>query len=145
MIQFILQLIVAILGGIASGLQAPFAGIMGQKVGDVGSVFFTYAVGALAISIIALFMGGGSIGEWRSVPPYAFLSGLMGLVIVGSLSYTVPRLGAATAITVFVLSWLTFSVMVDHFGWFGVEARPIDLSRVAGLGALLLGTWLVVR
>ena len=35
--------------------------------------------------------------------------------------------------------------LVDHFGWFGLEARTLDLSRTLGIGALILGTWLVIR
>ena len=69
----------------------------------------------------------------------------MGIVIIGSLAYTVPRMGSAGATTIFVLSWLLFSAVTDHFGWLGVEVRPINLSRLLGLAALILGTWLVIR
>ena len=143
--MFIIQLLVGIAGGIAAGLQAPFTGVLGQKVGDLGSVFITYGGGAVLIAVITLFAGGGGLSEWRSVPWYVFLAGPMGLIIIGSLSYTVPRLGTSTATTLFVLSWLIFSALVDHFGWFGLEARALDLSRTLGIGALILGTWLVIR
>ena len=145
MIQFLIQLLIGLIGGVAGGLQAPFAGIMGQKTDDLTSVFITYVGGAIAVTAITLVVGGGQLSEWRTIPWYAFLAGPLGLVIVGSLSYTVPRLGAATATTVFVLAWLGFSAVIDHFGWFNVPMRPLDLSRGAGLLALILGTWLVVR
>ena len=143
--MFIVQLLIGIAGGIAAGLQAPFTGVLGQKVGDLGSVFITYGGGAVLIAIITLIAGGGGLSEWRSVPWYVFLAGPMGLIIIGSLSYTVPRLGTSTATTLFVLSWLIFSAIVDHFGWFGLETRSLDLSRTLGIGALILGTWLVIR
>ena len=143
--MFIVQLLIGIAGGIAAGLQAPFTGVLGQRVGDMGSVFITYGGGAIVIALITLLSGGGGLSEWRSLPWYVYLAGPMGLIIIGSLSYTVPRLGTGSATTLFVLSWLIFSAVTDHFGWFGVAQRPFDLSRIIGTGALLLGTWLVIR
>ena len=145
MVCFLVQLLVGIAGGIASGLQAPFTGLMGQKMGEMASVFVTYVGGAIVIAIITVFAGGQGLSGWRTLPWYVFLAGPMGLVIVGSLSYTVPRLGATTATTLFVLSWLAFSAFADHFGWFGLAARPLDISRLLGVLALIAGTWLVIR
>ena len=145
MISLLVQLLVGIAGGVASGLQAPFTGLMGQKMGEVAAVFTTYVGGAVVIALITLFTGGHGLSAWRSLPWYVFLAGPLGLVIIGSLSYTVPRLGATTATTLFVLSWLAFSALADHFGWFGLETRPLDLARMAGVLALIAGTWLVIR
>jgi transporter family-2 protein len=36
-------------------------------------------------------------------------------------------------------------VVIDHFGWLGVAQRPIDLPRILGMGALLLGGYLISK
>ena len=142
----VIQIVLALLGGIAAGLQAPFAGIMGQKVGDVGSVFFTYCGGALLVALY-VFAGtrGNAIANWRDIPLYAFAAGPLGLVIIGTLSYSVPRLGAAVATMLFVVAWLILSGIVDHFGWFGLEIRQLTTIRALGMLILIFGTWLVIR
>lgn len=145
MVSIFLGIIAGLIGGVAAGLQAPFAGLMGQRVGDLGSVFFTYFGGGLLIAVITLLIGGGNLAAWRTIPWYAFLAGPLGLVIIGSLSYTVPRLGAATASTLFVAAWLILSLILDQFGWLGVAQRNLDGLRLLGVMALLAGTWLVVR
>ncbi len=145
MIALLIQVIVGLIGGVAAGLQAPFTGVMGQKIGDLGSVVITYVGGGVMIGVIALAVGGHNLQQWRTLPWYVFAAGPLGLVIIGALSYTVPRLGAIAAMTLFILSWLAFSAVIDHFGWFGVAERPLDVSRTVGIGALLLGTWLVIR
>lgn len=145
MIQLLFQIFVGLLGGVAAGLQSPFAGLMGQKVGDLGSVFFTYCGGAVLIALIVVLNGGQSITGWRDIPWYAFAAGPLGLVIIGSISYSVPRLGAAVTTTLFVIAWLVLSAFIDQFGWFGFETRPLTLNRSIGILALLAGTWLVVR
>ena len=142
---FVLQILAGILGGTAAALQGPFTGIIGEKVGDLTSVFITYCGGAAVIALIVFASGGGQLSQWRVLPWYVYLAGPLGLVIIWSLSFTVPRLGATGATILFILSWLACSVVIDQFGWLGVDARPVDWSRALGLGALLLGTWLVLR
>lgn len=125
MIALIVPLIVVLIGGIAAAFQAVFAGIIGQKVGDLESVLITYTIGALIITLLVwLTQGGLQVSAWRTLPWYVFLSGPLGLVIVGSLSFTVPRLGAATAITLFIASWLILSAFFDHFGLLGFRCVP---------------------
>ena len=144
--MLIIQLIVGLIGGIAAAFQASFNGLMGQRLGDLESVFLTYAGGGLVITaIIFVFRGGGNLGAWQSAPWYVFLAGPLGLVIIASLTYTVPRLGAATASTLFVAAWLILTAIMDHFGLFGAAQRSLDLPRLLGVAVLLLGTWLVVR
>lgn len=145
MLAIIVVLFIGIIGGIAAGLQAPFAGLMGQRLGNMESIFVTYGGGGLVIALIIMFAGGGNLGAWRNVPWYVFAAGPLGLVIVGSLSYTVPRLGAAAATTLFVTAWLIISALIDHFGLFGTPLRALGLLRVTGIAALLIGTWLIVR
>lgn len=146
MLAILIGILVGLLGGAAAGLQAPFAGLMGKRLGDLESVFFTYAGGGLVIAlIIFLFARGGNISAWRNVPWYVFAAGPLGLVVIASLSYTVPRLGTAAATTLFVAAWLVLSATIDHFGWFDSPLRPLDLTRIAGIIALFIGTWLMVR
>lgn len=148
MIALIINIIVSIIGGIAAGLQAPFTGVMGQKVGELGSVLFTYGLGALVILIIvlgAVATGTADLSQWRTIPWWAFLAGPLGLVIIGSLAYAVPRMGATTATMLFLVGWLIFSAIVDHFGWFGTEIKPLNLQKSIGVLTLLLGGWLVLR
>lgn len=148
MIALIINIIVGIIGGIAAGLQAPFTGVMGQRVGELGSVLFTYGLGAVVIVVIAIgavTTGQADLNGWRSIPWWAFFAGPLGLVIIGSLSYAVPRVGATNATMLFLLGWLIFSAIVDHFGWFGAEVRALDLTKGAGVAVLLFGSWLLLR
>ncbi|MFK7802714.1 MAG: DMT family transporter [Anaerolineae bacterium] len=148
MIPFLINLFIGLIGGIAAGLQAPFTGVMGQKVGELGSVFFTYGLGAVVILVIVIgasFTGAADLSQWRQIPWWAYTAGPLGLIIIGSLSYSVPRMGATSATMLFLVGWLVFSAIVDHFGWFGTPLKPFNLSRVAGSFTLLLGGWLILR
>lgn len=145
MVSILIQILVGIAGGIAAGLQAPFSGLLGQRVGDMGSVLITYGGGGVLIIVLAVVTGQVDVSVWRTIPWYAFLTGPLGLVIIGAISYTVPRMGTVSATALAIVSWLTFSAIVDHFGWFETVVRPIDITRIIGILALVAGTWLVIR
>jgi transporter family-2 protein len=138
-------IIIATIGGIAVTLQAQFMGIMDKSIGTLESVFITYGSGGLIVGIAMLISRGGNLSAWGSVPLYALTSGVLGLIIVGTIGYSTPRLGLVTAFTILVASQFIAGALLDHFGILGAELRPINLSRLAGIGVMLLGVWLIVR
>lgn len=137
--------LLALIGGIAVTLQGQFMGVMDQSIGTRESVFITYAGGGLAITILMLFLRGGNIKAATSVPWYALTAGLVGLLIVGTIGFTVPRLGLTTALTLVLAGQFLASVLIEHFGWFGAPVRPFEWTRALGIAILLLGVWLTTR
>ncbi|MGD8342402.1 MAG: DMT family transporter [Desulfobacterales bacterium] len=136
---------IAVLAGVAVTLQAQFMGLLDRSLGTLTSVFITYAGGGLVITLMLAALRGGNLRNWQSVPWYAYAAGLLGLIIVGSIGYVVPRLGVAKGFTLIVASQFVIASLIDHFGFFGATVRPVDLARLLGLCFMLLGVWLVVR
>jgi transporter family-2 protein len=143
--SFVLLVLIAIIGGVAVTLQGQFMGLMDQGIGTRESVFITYASGGVVIALAMLAARGGNLKAWQTVPWYALTAGLLGLLIVGTIGYTVPRLGLATAFTIIVAAQFIVAALIDHFGWLGAQVRPVELSRLAGVGVLILGVWLITR
>lgn len=141
----ILAMISGLLGGVAVGLQGPLTSLMSQRIGIMESIFVIHFGGTLMAGGLLLAMGGGNLGAWRSVPWYALGAGGLGLVVLSAVSYTIPRIGVATTVTLIVVAQLILSTLLDHFGLLGTAVRPIDLTRVIGMAVLFLGTWLMVR
>jgi len=140
-----LVVMIAAGGGAAISFQSLFSGVIGEKLGIIESVFIVHLGGLVLASALLLLIGGGSIASWRGVPWYALCAGLLGVAIVASISYAVPRLGLATTLTVTIASQLIIGAIIDHFGLLGATQHPLDLSRVIGILILFVGTWLVIR
>jgi transporter family-2 protein len=136
---------VTAIGGVATALQAHFMGLLDKRVGTLESVFITYFGGGLLIGVIMLLQRGGNLTAAASAPWYAYSSGALGLVIVGALAYSAPRLGLVAAFTVFVAAQFAMGALVDHFGWMGSAARPLTISKAAGMVVVLGGIWLILR
>jgi bacterial/archaeal transporter family-2 protein len=139
------NLLIAVVSGIAITLQGQFMGLMDKAFGTRESVFLTYGSGGLIAGVVMLIAGWSNLRQWTRVPWYAFSAGLLGLVIVGTIGYVVQRMGAGRAFTLIIASQLILAAAIDHFGLFGANARPLDLSRMIGLTAMLVSVWLVVR
>jgi transporter family-2 protein len=138
-------ILLATVGGVAVALQGQFMGLLDRTLGTRESIFITYAGGGLIITLLMLAFRGNHLKNWQAVPWYAFGSGIMGLVIVGTIGYVVPRLGVARGFTLIVASQFVIAALIDHFGFFGAVVRPLDLTRLFGLSLILLGVWIVVR
>ena len=136
---------IAIMGGVAIALQGQFMGLLDRALGTVSSVFITYVGGGLVITMLLIAFRGGNLKNWQGVPWYAFSSGILGLVIVGSIGYVVPRLGVAKGFTLTVASQFLIASLIDHFGFFGAAVRPMEITRSLGLCLMLFGVWLVVK
>ena len=142
---FIPLVIIAAIGGIAITLQAQFMGIMDRSIGTLESMFITYGSGGLLIGLAILVNRGGNLSVWGSVPWYVLSAGVLGLIIVGTIGYSTPRLGLVNALTILVASQFIVGALLDHFGILGADLRPLNLTRLAGMGVMLLGVWLIIR
>ncbi|MBI1878096.1 MAG: DMT family transporter [Chloroflexi bacterium] len=133
------------MGGVAVGIQGPLAGAMSQRVGGAASSFIVHLSGALLSGLLLAARSGETIQNWRALPWYMLGSGAFGVVLYLTLSHTLPRLGATTAVMLIIVGQLLLGLLIDQFGWFGVALRPIDGWRVAAAVLLLAGGYLMVR
>ena len=142
--SFILIIMIGLAGGIAVGLQSPMASMLTQRLGIFESVFIVHVGGAL-IALVPLLVYGSKLGQWRSVPWYTLGAGIFGLVVIAAISYMIPRVGVAASITTVVAGQLLVGMILDQYGLLGAAAKPLDVTRVLGLGVVLVGVWLTVK
>jgi bacterial/archaeal transporter family-2 protein len=140
-----LIIVIGLIGGVAVGLQSPMASILTQRLGMFESVFIVHIGGALLALIPILVYGGGRLAQWRSVPWYVLGAGVFGLIVIGAISYMIPRVGVAAAITTIVAGQLLVAIILDHFGLLGAMGRSMDPTRAIGLAVVLIGVWLTVK
>jgi len=145
MSNYLVVIFVAILGGAAAVIQAQLNGVMDKGMGTIESVFITYGVGGIIIALIMLFMRGGNLRAFATVPWYVLFAGICGLIIIGSISFSVPRLGLVATITILVATQFILGAVIDHYGILGADIRPFTIQKLAGIGTLMLGVWLIIR
>jgi len=142
-----LAVVLTAIGGGLVALQAPINSMLGRSVGTFQAAFVSFGIGTLVLALIATLAKGGlgQVGEARHLSWYYLTGGLLGAAYVTTILVTVRTLGAGGAVAATIAGQLTISVLVDHYGWLGVNRDPVDALKLAGVALLALGTYLVVR
>jgi transporter family-2 protein len=143
--NIIIIILIGLAGGVAVGLQSPMASMISGKLGVFESIFIVHIGGALAALIPLLFLGGGKLGNWRTIPWYTLGAGIFGLVVIGAISYMIPRIGVAGSIITIVAGQLLVGSLLDQFGLLGAAVKPLDPTRMIGLAVVFVGVWLTVK
>jgi transporter family-2 protein len=128
-------------------LQAPLNSLLGRSVGGLTASVVAFGVGLAALLAVSVLAGGlGGIAHAGDAPWWAlFGGGLIGALYVASIVWTVRALGAGGLTAATIAGQFAVAMVVDHYGWLGVERSPITVSKLAGLALLAAGTYLVVR
>jgi bacterial/archaeal transporter family-2 protein len=135
----------ALVGGCIA-LQAPINAGLGKSTGNFAAATVSFAVGTVLLAAIVVASGkAGGLPSAAHVQWYYLLGGALGAAYVFSALVLVSEIGAGAVAAATVTGQLTTSVILDRIGFLGLDREPLTLSRVAGVGLLLAGTYLVVR
>jgi transporter family-2 protein len=116
----------------------------------LGSPFGASALqlGIGAVLLLAVATGAGALGAFGSLDaaaPWHLVGGLGSAVYITAGILLFPRLGAIVAVGLFVAGQMLASLLLDGFGWLGVQRESLDAMAAAGAGAVVIGVLLVVR
>ena len=138
--------VAAVVGGLVA-TQAPLNSQLGRVVGGVNASVVALAVSFVALLTLATLTDGlGGIRRIGDAPLHVAIGGgLAGALYVGSIVFTVRALGAGGLTALTIAGQLGVAMVIDHFGWLGVERSPITAAKVSGVVLLALGAWLVIR
>ena len=114
-------------------------GRFGQRIGVVEALAFATGVQLVlaATVLVAARQGVGGLGGAFRSPPWMWAGGLMGLLVVFTITFAQPRLGATTTIGILIAGQLAMGAVIDRFGLFGVGQIALTWPRL--LGIVLLG------
>lgn len=138
--------VAAVIGGMLAS-QAPLNAQLARTVGSVQAGVVALTVSFVAVALFALLTGNlGGIRRIGEAPLHVAVGGgLIGGLYVTSIVFTVRALGVGALTAVTIGAQLAIAMVIDHFGWLGLERSPLTATRLAGVALLAAGTYLVVR
>ncbi len=145
-------LLAAALSGAAMTFQGAFNAALSKRAQLLGTSATVHVTGAVLTGLImlaALLLGARrylpSGLEVSRVPWYAYLGGVLSVVIIAGVAYAFPITGAGLGVSTIITAQLAAAVVLDHFGWFETTRIPVDWVRLLGVALLVMGTRLVAR
>ena len=138
-----LVVLMMIAGGAIMSFQAPINAALRSHVGMFEASLVSFSVGTLALVLVVLLAGKGSLGNVRQVSWWQLLGGLIGAVFVTATLVAAPKIGVTGMIVATLAGNMTAAILIDRFGWVGITPRPIDLPRIAGVVLMVLSVILI--
>ena len=140
-------LMVAAGAGIAAqiAVNAHLRTVTGSALWSANIVFaVSVAAGLATLAIAGLFstLAAPDPALWRA-PYWTWLGGLFGAAYVVLAIVLADRLGAALVSATGILGQLGASVLIDHYGWFGMPVQRATPARLIGIGLMLAGVALI--
>jgi bacterial/archaeal transporter family-2 protein len=139
--------VLAVAAGLAGSIQVALMSRLGERIGVLEALAFSTALTA-AIAFVILVLARQSLAGFdRAVhqPWWMLLGGVMGLVIVLSITYAGPRIGVAATVGILIAGQLAMGAAIDRWGLFGSERIALHWPRLLGIGLLAAGAALSLR
>lgn len=137
---------------LAAGAMMPTQAVTNNKMAEViGSpilaAFISFFVGTIALFLYVIASGVpvANLSSVKEAPAIAWAGGLLGAFFVTASVTLVPRLGVAMAFSLMVAGQMLVTLVIDHFGLWGVPVKEISLARVAGIVLIAAGVVLIRR
>lgn len=142
----LLPLIVTLIAGSLLAIQPPTNAVLARASGSVVlAALVSFAIGTVVLGAFWAATDRTSVSSLRGVPAWAWLGGLYGAFYVAASAYAAPRLGLSVMLTVAIATQLATALVLDHFGFLGLDRAPISVGRVLGVVLVLAGVLLVRR
>ena len=141
-------LIIALAIGLLMPFQTAANSRLRQVVGPAYvSALVSFTVSTLALLLVSLVAGIPILPTetmLNTAPWWSWFVGIVAVVTITIAIHLFKEIGQLQALIIPMFSQLIFSLMIDHFGWFGARVIPLGTNRIFGALLLIAGVTLVV-
>jgi len=138
-------IIVAVVSGLTMAIQGSLNSVLGKTVGQLEATFIVHIIATVLVAVLlfVLSLGKGDLSQLSEAPWYTYLGGVLNVIILYGVMYSIPNLGVANATTAIVAGQVLTAILVDHFGLFGLEKIDFQWIQLVGLLLLAVGVKLL--
>ncbi len=134
------MILAATLAGVLIGFSRQLNGRLSLSTTPLVASFWNHLVGAVALTVLGLAMGGLFPPNIADIPWYAWMSGPLGVIFVASGSWLIARIGAVNTALLVIAGQMVSGVALDL-----ARGVPVTLL-VSALGiAMILGGVLLTQ
>jgi transporter family-2 protein len=137
----------SVLAGLAGAVQIAVMSQLGLRISIAGALAFASlftAVAAFLILVIAKRSVSAYVDAFHQ-PWWVLMGGLMGLLIVFTITYAGPRIGTAPTLGILIAGQLVLGAVIDRWGLLGSERIALHWPRIVGIVLLGVGSVLSLR
>lgn len=137
----------AVVAGLAGSVQVAVMSRLGERIGVAEALGFASLLSAV-IAVVGLVLVRRSVSGYERAlhqPWWMLTGGLLGLLIVFTVTYAGPRIGVAATVGILIAGQLVMGAAIDRFGLFGSQRIALNWPRLLGIALLAGGAALSLR
>ncbi|HZT45550.1 MAG TPA: DMT family transporter [Gaiellaceae bacterium] len=137
----------SVLAGLAGAVQVAMMSQLGDRITVVGALAFSTLFTAV-VAFLVLLVARQTLAPYRDAfhqPWWMLGGGLMGLLIVFTITYAGTRLGVTATVGILIAGQLVMGAAIDRFGLFGSPQITLHWYRVVGILLLTVGSALSLK
>ena len=145
--KYLWLLLLAVASGGLIALQNVLNAELGKRTGNFGSVLLLSLISLVTLVVVLLVFpktadlkNAPGLSEW-----YLYVGGVMGVAIMVTPIFLLPRIGATATLTAVVVGQMVLAIVVDHFGIFGAPINPVTPAKLFGVVLLIVGVFFASR
>jgi len=139
-------LLLAVIAGAVVPFQSAINANLGRGLGHpLWATLASLLVSILVLLPIMLAMRVPlpSVAFINKAPLWMWAGGAFGVCFISLALVLLPKLGASGFMALALAGQVVASLVLDHFGWFGLVQRQVSLPRVLGVVMLIGGVVLI--
>ena len=138
-------IIIALVSGTFLPIQAALNARLGKSIDNPAlGALISFVIGALALSLYVIITKQSvSWTAIKTVPPYAWLGGLLGAFYVTAIIFAFPRIGPALTFGLIVTGQMIIAILLDHFNILVTQQHSINIWRILGVVLIIAGVVII--
>jgi bacterial/archaeal transporter family-2 protein len=139
--------VLAVAAGLAGSIQVALMSRLGERIGVLEALAFSTLLTAVLAFALLLVARRSLAGYERALhqPWWMLLGGVMGLLIVFTVTYAGPRIGVAATVGILIAGQLAMGAAIDKWGLFGSARIQLHWPRFLGIALLAVGAALSLK
>ena len=132
----------AVLTGGLVAFQGPINSQLARLLSHPLQAAFISFSGGIITMVLATFLfksGFPPMEQVLSTPKILLIGGMLGAIYIVANILFIPKIGVFNMLIGVLVGQILVSMMIDHFGLFGLESQRINLNRILGAGLVVAG------
>jgi len=132
----------ATLVGVFVAFMVLFNGTLAANYGNYTALIIIHLIGLAGISTYLILKREKNKIN-KSIPFYLFLGGAVGVILVSFNNICFSAIGVSLTIAFGLFGQIVMSLIVDHFGLFGLNKIPFNSKKILGLLLVFIGVYVM--
>lgn len=133
-----MNLLISTAIGACISLMLLFNGNLSNIYGNYITSIIIHTVGLFSITIL-IFIKKSSFKACKNIPWYFYSAGGIGIITVIFNNIAFSKLGVAITLAVSLLGQALTSIIIDHYGLFGLDIVKFRKEKLIGIFLVVLG------